>query len=349
LVGNPYPSPLDWDLAQAANSGVVEAALYRRIPKGALNIVTWSKYIPGTGSTVEGGTVGGNAADTPANVDKDIALGQGFFVVAKGNGNLTFTNAMRPTVATQTNPLFLRSENDKTTLRSENDKPMSIKFRFQSTEYYDEMLIHFKEKATEKYDGDFDAHKAPTNAGTMPDIFMVSADNKNLSINGLPFSTLQKSILFIVQSKTAGEYQIKIQQAMGVPVGTNIILWDKELNKKQNLSLNPIYKFTAKVATYNKRFELIFDMAIDGDKVGNLAIYPNPVTDSKATLRLQTNNAATLQIVVYDITGRIIKNLSATKELNTFETSIDMSEIPQGIYVVEVTDGKGKYVTKFVK
>ncbi len=338
LVGNPYPSPLDWDAVVAANAAVVEAALYRRIAKGTLNVVSWGKYIAGVG-TIEGGTVGGNTPDN-TNITKDIALGQGFFVVAKTNGNITLTNAMRPTVATQTNPLFLRSE---------NDKPMALKLRCQNSQFYDEMIVHFKEKATENYDGDFDAHKAPENGGTMPDMYMISADKKNISINGLPFSALQKNIPFVVKSKIAGEYQIKVQDATSVPTGSNIFLWDKELNIKQNLLLNPVYKFNAKVATYNTRFELIFDVSISANLVGNLTVYPNPSTDNKVTLRLLTNGNANLDIAIYDAMGRLAKTLTANKDLNTFEMPLDLSDLSQGVYMIYVSDEKGKYVTKFVK
>lgn len=338
LVGNPYPSPLDWDAVVAANAAVVEAALYRRIAKGTLNVVSWGKYISGVG-TIEGGTVGGNTPDN-TNITKDIALGQGFFVVARANGNITLTNAMRPTVATQTSPLFLRSE---------NDKPMALKLRFQNSQFYDEMIVHFKEKATEKFDGDFDAHKAPENGGTMPDMYMISADKKNVSINGLPFSALQKNIPFVVKSKVAGEYQIKVQDATSVPTGSNIFLWDKELNIKQNLLLNPVYKFNAKAATYNTRFELIFDVSIAANLVGNLTVYPNPSTDNKVTLRLLTNGNANLEISIYDAMGRVAKTLTANKDLNTFEMPLDLSDLAQGVYMIYVSDGKAKYATKFVK
>jgi hypothetical protein len=344
LVGNPYPSPLDWDMVHAANSGVLEATLYRRIPKGTLNIVTFSKYTAGLGLTeIGGGTVGGAfVGDATANVDKNIALGQGFFVVAKGNGNVTVTNAMRPTVATQSQPLFLRTEGET--------KPMAVKLRFQNSQYYDEMAVHFKEGSTSNFDGDVDARKGIPNGGQMPDMYMLTADAKQVSINGLPIEMASKGIPFVVQPKTNGDYEIKLTYTQALPAGTSVFVWDKELNIKQLLTEKQSYKCNLQAKTYTSRFELLFDLPIDQKLNNTVSIYPNPNENSEqATLRFLSNNQATLKISVYDLTGRLIKTQTVEKQLNTFETTFSTKELPVGVYMVEVHDGNKGYTTKFVK
>lgn len=344
LVGNPYPSPLDWDLVSAANSGVLEATLYRRIPKGTLNIVTFSKYTAGLGlSEVGGGTVGGAfVADGTANVDKNIALGQGFFVVAKGNGNVTVNNTMRPTVATQTQPLFLRTEG--------NEKPMAIKLRFQNSQYYDEIAIHSKEGATVNFDGDGDARKGIPNGGQMPDMYMLTADKVQVAINGLPLENWQKGVALVVQPKTAGKYEIKLQTQQNMPAGTTLWIWDKELNTKQLLTEKQSYACNLEAKTYASRFEVWIDLPIDQKLNNTLTIYPNPVENAEqATLRFLSNNQATLKVSVYDLTGRLVKTQTVEKQRNAFETSFSTKELPAGVYVVEVNDGANSYTTKLVK
>jgi hypothetical protein len=344
LVGNPYPSPLDWDMVQAANSGVVEAAIYRRIPKGSLNVVTWSKYVAGVGSTVEGGTVGGLAADVPTNVNKDIALGQGFFVVAKTNGNIQVTNAMRPIVATQTQPLFLRKEKTES-----NDKMLGkVHFRFQNTQYYDDALVYFKEKATENYDGDFDAYKGTPNGGTMPDVSMTTADNKRVSINGLPKEAMKKSVAITLHAKTAGEYTFKAIELKNFEVGTNVILWDKKANIKQNLVLNPTYKFTANAGVEANRFELLFDTPLTANEQG-LTVFPNPVIDDKTTLQIASNELNDLAVKVYDVMGRVVLQETYKKADRTVTIALKTNYLQAGTYVVEVNDGKQTFVSKLVK
>lgn len=344
LVGNPYPSPLDWDLLQAANSGVIEAAIYRRIPKGSLNVVTWSKYVAGVGSTVEGGTVGGSAVDLPTNVNKDIALGQGFFVIAKTNGNIQVTNAMRPTVATQTHPLFLRKE------QTEGDDKMlgKLHFRFQNTQYYDDAVVYFKEKATENYDSDFDAYKGTPNGGTMPDVSMTTTDNKRVSINGLPKDAMKKAVVITLHAKTAGEYLFRTMELKDFEVGTNVMLWDKKANIKQNLTLNPTYKFIAEAGIDASRFELLFDKPLAANEQG-LKVFPNPVVDDKTTLQIASNELNGLTIKVYDVIGRVLLQETQPKADRTVNVSLKTNSLPVGTYIIEVNDGKQTFVSKFVK
>ncbi len=76
-----------------------------------------------------------------------------------------------------------------------------------------------------------------------------------------------------------------------------------------------------------------------------LTIYPNPVTNGYATLDLrgaiwQEGNRA-LQIKVYNLSGTLMATYSATGE----QTSINISQLPNGLYVVRA----GRYVGKVVK
>lgn len=62
--------------------------------------------------------------------------------------------------------------------------------------------------------------------------------------------------------------------------------------------------------------------------VSNLNLYPNPVTN--ALIVTYTQNITGIQ--VYDVTGRLLKNIVT----NTNEVSIDMSEMPASLYIVKV-------------
>lgn len=62
--------------------------------------------------------------------------------------------------------------------------------------------------------------------------------------------------------------------------------------------------------------------------VANLNLYPNPVTDMLTVT--YTKNITGVE--VYDITGRLIKNITA----NTNELTVDMSEMPAAVYIVKV-------------
>ncbi|MDD2984352.1 MAG: GEVED domain-containing protein [Crocinitomicaceae bacterium] len=74
-----------------------------------------------------------------------------------------------------------------------------------------------------------------------------------------------------------------------------------------------------------------FDVATLGVKsidVANLNFYPNPVLDALTV----TYTKAITGIQLYDMTGRLIKNINT----NANEVTVDMSEMPTAIYIVKV-------------
>ncbi len=88
LVGNPYPSPLRLQAFLAANAGVTTGTAW-----------IWNDNNNATGT----GTYTAHNSVTPAI---QVAVGQGFFVLASGAGNAVFTNALRASG----NPTFFRGE-----------------------------------------------------------------------------------------------------------------------------------------------------------------------------------------------------------------------------------------------
>lgn len=72
-----------------------------------------------------------------------------------------------------------------------------------------------------------------------------------------------------------------------------------------------------------------------------MVVYPNPVLD---LLQIQTSNNATVtKIRIVDINGRIVI------EQPQDSTSINVKNLPQGIYFLEAYSGEDKFTTKFVK
>jgi hypothetical protein len=72
----------------------------------------------------------------------------------------------------------------------------------------------------------------------------------------------------------------------------------------------------------------VVTLGVNSIDVANLNLYPNPVTD--ALTITYTKNISGIQ--VFDITGRLIKNIIT----NTSEVSVDMSEMPAAVYIVKV-------------
>jgi hypothetical protein len=83
-------------------------------------------------------------------------------------------------------------------------------------------------------------------------------------------------------------------------------------------------------------------------KFGISALYPVP-TDKTATLEFEATQDQNVMVTMTDMTGRLLsqQNIGAKKGLNTF--TINAADLPQGVYILSLTDGRQKAITRFVK
>ncbi len=152
LVGNPYPSAIDWDAATGWTKTNVQNATYRHV-----NNSTWASYVGGVG--VNGGS-------------RYIAPVQGFFVnVSEGfsAGILSMNNSVR----THTSTPFFKDEIADI-----------VRLEVSGNGYMDETAIRFLDIATSDFDADWDAHKLFGTVNEAPAIYC--ADNGMMAINSLP-------------------------------------------------------------------------------------------------------------------------------------------------------------------
>ena len=154
LVGNPFPSSIDWEAASGWTKTNVAASTYCFDGGGSGNWAIWN------------GTTGTNGAT------QYIASGQGFFVsVPDGNttGSLGFSNGVRV--------------HDNTTFFK--DEPADIvKLKVSGNGFSDETAIYFREEASVGFDEQMDAHSLPSFNDNAPYIYSVA--NGGMAINVLP-------------------------------------------------------------------------------------------------------------------------------------------------------------------
>lgn len=78
----------------------------------------------------------------------------------------------------------------------------------------------------------------------------------------------------------------------------------------------------------------------------NVAIFPNPATDS-FQIRLQNTDENLANITITDVIGKIIKTIKAPIDN---QMNIDVADLSQGVYFVEITTGNNlKQVKKLIK
>jgi len=199
LVGNPYPSSIDWEAPSGWNKYNVFASTYCLDGAGSGNWAAWN------------GTTGTNGAT------QYIASGQGFFVECEddkaGTGNLEFSNDVR----VHHNTTFFK------------DEPTDIiKLKVSGNNYSDEMAVYFRKEATVGFDGQMDAHKLPSFDEAAPYIY--STANSGMAINVLPevapvdinVKVGAESGTFVVEAVSNGEFSELFFQDLATGIVTDL-------------------------------------------------------------------------------------------------------------------------------
>lgn len=245
LVGNPYPSPIDWNAPTGWNKTNIDNAIYF-FTAGSTNQYTgtYTSYVNGIQST-----------DTlSSNI---IPSMQGFFVhVTDGPPKVTATLGVTNQVRTDNSipQQFLKvSEPEKAPL-------IRITAAFENEVNTDPAVIYFPHFAHLSFEKDKDALKLMNTDVSVPNLYSLTPENKKLSINAHPNpgSNDIKKIKLGLKTEKDGWMSIGLKDLQNLPTNFNVYLIDSEKRIGQNLSRKPQYRFYAKSGQHDSRFHLMF-------------------------------------------------------------------------------------------
>ncbi|MBX2944868.1 MAG: T9SS type A sorting domain-containing protein [Cyclobacteriaceae bacterium] len=228
LVGNPYPSTMDWDAATGWTRTNISATIYTR------NNATGQYAVYTSGS---GGLNGGS---------RYIAMGQGFWVQATGAA---------PNMATNEN---VKAAGTQTTFFRERSEYNLLKLALTNGSLRDEAIIHFRDDATDGFDFHADAWKLPNNTLNLSTV--VEGVGK-LAINSLGDFNCAKNVKLDVSSVTPGNYSIEFSSIETFESYIGLFLVDNFSGNEIDLRMQSSYAFqvTANPASYgNNRFAIRF-------------------------------------------------------------------------------------------
>ena len=308
LVGNPYPSALDFHTLYAVNSSKLSSDTYYIM----LGDGTYASY-----SVASGGVAGAS---------RYIASMQGFYVVAASNNTLSFTNAMRA----HNTQLFLKNSETFT-------NRLSLKVSNDANTLSDEVLVHFDPEFVNAAG----AEKMFSHAAEAPNMYTLGLSGK-LTINQLPAIENTTEIPLCVAPGVAAKYTIEAFGTETFDAGTTILLTDFVTGTTTDLSQNKTYTYTATPADNPERFKLHFETtaALSLPEINTgFNIYT-----AANTLTIENNTGIMeFQLAVYDINGREQFRQSASGQL----TRIPLQLTP-GLYIVKVVSKKGISTEKVV-
>ena len=279
LVGNPYPSAIDWDITAGWNKSWLDNAIY-----------IWNPDIGNYGSYV-----GGISNNDVTNI---IPGGIGFFVHNSNDGFTTTLTVNNKARVHDSKSFFKNSENELQTIRLSITSEMNT--------FSDEVITSFNENASADFDPSYDALNLKGD-GEAPDIFAKSADNKNLSINTYP--ALVENVVIPIGCKIGanGYYTITATDIANFSETTQILLKDKIENVYIDLTKQNSYTFIANLMDPVERFDLHIlpnpSNTIEIENDLNIQIF---AANKTIYLQRQDSKAVVGSLKVFDVLGRLI-------------------------------------------
>ena len=322
LVGNPYPSPIDWNAASGWTKTNIDNALY---------------YFKTSPADQYGGTystyIGGISSDGIAtNV---IPSMQGFFVhVSNGSWPVTGILAMNNSVRiTDLSHPFTKSAitNSVPLLR------LAASFT-DDTASIDPMVIYLDEKATTGFDNQLDALKLLNTDLTVPNLYATTPDGEKLSINALPGMTGDFcSVPLGLKLNKTGNIVFKVVDIDAYLAGKRIYLADITAGTEQDLIPDKEYIVSLDKGEYNNRFFLNFSNLSTGtgdtpQKTDLFSVY-STAGILKAEIGILEGENGTVKVI--NMAGQVIfiERVSSTG-YHEFNTSL-----LNGIYIVNYSTG----------
>jgi hypothetical protein len=242
LIGNPYPSPIDWDAPSGWTKINIDNALY---------------YFESSTTDQYGGTYVTYADGVSSNgmATNLIPTMQGFFVhVSDGSWPVTGTLAMNNSVRITdlTHPLTKSDIDSRSLIR------LTAEFS-DDTVSVDPVVIYFDEKATNEFDGQLDAFKLMNTDLMVPNLYAVGSDGVNLSICALPLisDTLYKVPLGLKINRD-GKIIFKIGNLEGDMADMEISISDVAVKTEHDLLSGKDYRLDLTTGLYENRFFLNF-------------------------------------------------------------------------------------------
>lgn len=306
LVGNPYPSTIDWDLITAANTDV-EGSYYVR------SNGNYGSYSSGLGTVT---------------TTKNIPPMQAFWVRSTVvSGTFSLTNAMRTHSVQNTyktnsfdNTLHLTVANDDNNL-------------------VDDTYIRFKSDATDGFDIQYDTYKMFAADSVYPQVYTNNSVD-DIAINNLSDLVGERSVPLGFKTSVSGTYTLTADMVSTFTGnGNTVYLEDIQTGAYQDLSANSTYPFTSGITSGLNRFVLHFNPTVvsvseNAENEVLLFGYNNEI-------HINSSNMLDGDVYVYDILGQVV----ATKHLSGTTSDVISLKAKSAVYIVKYTTS-GQTITR---
>ncbi|WP_423819024.1 PA14 domain-containing protein [Salinimicrobium sp. TIG7-5_MAKvit] len=318
LVGNPYPSPIDWNLMLSSLSGIDNAIHFFTAGSDDRYTGTYTSYIDGI--------------STDGRSSSIIPSMQGFFVrvsdpangVYPATASLEFKNAFR--VGNQSEPNYYRAKN-----KAEVPQ-IKLTASFAGEEMADATVIYFKHDATPGFEKEMDAQKLLNTAVNVPSVYSLTALHEKLSINAVSGTSIETmEIQLGISAERSGEMRLSLAETTNLFPSVYIYLKDNRKNVLKDLDKDRSYTFTSQKGQINDRFVLMFSSEKLSPAQIELAMEDFTVytKNEQVLVRLNLPDNAEGTVILSSMAGQVLQSKKGSgKDVLTF------SGMAAGIYLV---------------
>lgn len=344
LIGNPYPSNIDFKQLYTQNLRVI----YNTAWFWTNNSFTPSQQAQGyqqNNYAVFNGVGGAAAASTQntlgetGNTNKPnefIAVGQGFIVQVR--------NLDSEVTGPQT--VKFEHENRGEKLRVSTPGVFFNRQDGQVDRYWlnllspnltvNNQLIGYIDGATNDFEQDYDAELLSFGS----DVFYSVLGDRNLQIQGKAAFTPEDKVILGANFFSTGTYTIALDQPEGLFESSQpIYLKDKETGKLTNLSQDS-YTFDAVKGVSTGRFEIVYKpetvLGTSDESIQEIQVYRDA-----GDFVVRSNSGKITGLEVYEASGRLVYKTQP----NSTKTIIPADKLTPGMYILKV-DQNGKITGK---
>jgi hypothetical protein len=101
--------------------------------------------------------------------------------------------------------------------------------------------------------------------------------------------------------------------------------------------------------SYTQYFNLDYSTSVSfTNSPRNISIYPNPTSDNEVHLKIENCNANFIDVCIYNILGCEVFRERYNSVSKTFNENIQLNNLTNGVYNLQISDGKSKTLKKLL-
>ncbi|MES2780947.1 MAG: T9SS type A sorting domain-containing protein [Bacteroidota bacterium] len=342
FVGNPYPSPIDWDaFHDAGRTG--SAYDYSGTDYAHLDAVIYI-YDPAVNGYTSFNAFSG--AHTGSMTNGVIPSGGAFWVKAAAASPAMTMKEIYKTDTASTGAVFKTSP---------EQKQFIIKLLSATDEkLHDEAAIKYVNEAT----NGFDAYDIRKLFGADVNISSIGNDASLLSANYKPFDGKSDSILLSIGMTKSGSYKLEFNDPSILVKGLEVYLIDLYTHQVVTITDGLSYPFVVDVNNAQTKGSNRFMIVVGGSKpvetsvdeiLSNkgLSVYP-ALTNGEITISNHLSSDESVTVIVTNAAGVEVNRMNNVK-WNNEKIVLDLSENKSGTYFISIQSASTQAVLKCIK